>query len=126
MTKVLPASGVGAQPLNFSWLAPQSSGLVWAATFGAIDFTSNAQLAPDAVWSLDPAGGAAIQLFSGGAFNLGRAALLEGGTPALFLPDADAAHPLVHVIGAAGASVPPVDIDANPSQHLPPREVAWY
>jgi hypothetical protein len=33
---------------------------------------------------------------------------------------------LVHVLGANGPSMPPVDIDANPSQHLPPREIAWY
>jgi hypothetical protein len=59
----------------------------------------------------------------GGAFNLGRTALLAT-PPTLFVPDADAAHPLVHVLDLGGAA--PVDIDANPSQHLPPREIAWY
>jgi hypothetical protein len=128
--KVLPASGFGAQPLhaplNFSWVAAVAGGQVWAATFGAIDFNTNAQLAPDKVWSIAGDSGTGTSLLEGGAFNLGRAALVDGSAPALFLPDADPVHPLVHVLGAAGVSTPPVDIDANPSQHLPPREVAWY
>ncbi len=124
--KVVPASGLGTQALNFSWVAAVGDGQVWAATFGAKDFTSGAQTAPDKVWSIASSSGTGSSLLEGGAYDLGRAALFDGSQPALFLPDADLAHPLVHVLGAAGASTPPVDIDANPSQHLPPREVAWY
>jgi hypothetical protein len=124
--KTVPASWLGAQPFNFSWVAAVGDGQVWAATFGALDFTSGAQTAPDKAWSIATADGTSSSLLEGGAYNLGRAAFLDGSAPTLFLPDADLAHPLVHVLGAAGASTPPVDIDANPSQHLPPREVAWY
>ncbi len=59
----------------------------------------------------------------GGAFNLGRTAF-QATPPTLLVPDADAAHPLVHVLDLGGAAQ--IDVDANPSQHLPPREIAWY
>ena len=114
---------LGTQPLNFSWVAPVSDTQVWTATFGAFDFTTNAQTAPDAIWSINPVTESGTMSIQGGAFNLGRTAFLAT-PPTLFVPDADAAHPLVHVLDLGGA--PAVDIDANPSQHLPPREVAWY
>jgi len=119
----LPATWLGAQPLNFSWVAPVSDTQVWMATFGAFDMTTNAQTAPDAIWSINPMDETSAMSIQGGAFNLGRTALLAT-PPTLFVPDADAAHPLVHVLDLGGAA--PVDIDANPSQHLPPREIAWY
>ncbi len=119
----LPATWLGTQPLNFSWVAPVSDTQVWTATFGAFDFTTNAQTAPDAIWSIDPVSETAMKSIEGGAFNLGRVAFQA--TPStLFVPDADTAHPLVHVLDLGGAAQ--IDIDANPSQHLPPREVAWY
>ncbi len=119
----LPATWLGTQPLNFSWVAPVSDTQVWTATFGAFDFTTNAQTAPDTIWSINPVSETSMMSIQGGAFNLGRAAFLAT-PPTLFVPDADAAHPLVHVLDLGGAT--PVDVDANPSQHLPPREVAWY
>jgi hypothetical protein len=123
MKDTLPATWLGTQPLNFSWVAPVSETQVWTATFGAFDFTTNAQTAPDALWSLNPVSETSMKSIEGGAFNLGRTAF-QATPPTLFVPDADAAHPLVHVLDLGGAA--PVDIDANPSQHLPPREVAWY
>jgi hypothetical protein len=119
----LPATWLGAEPLNFSWVAPVSDNQVWVGTLGAIDMITNAQTAPDAIWSLDPVSETSMKSIEGGAFNLGRAAFLAA-PPTLFVPDADMAHPLVHVLDLGGAAQ--VDIDANPSQHLPPREVAWY
>jgi hypothetical protein len=119
----LLACWVGTQPFNFSWVAPVSDTQVWAATFGAFDFTTNAQTAPDTLWSMNPVTESGTMSIQGGAFNLGRTAFLAT-PPTLFVPDADAAHPLVHVLDLGGAAQ--VDIDANPSQHLPPREVAWY
>ena len=123
---VLPVSAIGGQPLNFSWVAALSDQQILAATFGAIDFATNAQTAPDAVWSIAANGTAAAKLLEGGAFNLGRAAVLQ--TPrTLLVPDADPTQPLVHVFGLSGTVTNPApDIDANPSQHLPPREIAWY
>lgn len=118
----LPATWLGTQPLNFSWVAPASDTQVWVATFGAVDM-NNVQTAPDAIWSLDPVSETSKKSIEGGAFDLGRTAFVAT-PPTLFVPDADAAHPLVHVLDLGGAA--PVDIDANPSQHLPPREVAWY
>jgi hypothetical protein len=123
MKDTLPATWLGTQPLNFSWVAPVSDTQVWTATFGAFDFTTNAQTAPDGIWSLDPVSETSMKSIEGGAFNLGRAAFLAT-PPTLFVPDADSAHPLVHVLDLGGAAQ--VDLDANPSQHLPPREVAWY
>jgi hypothetical protein len=119
----LPATWLGTQPLNFSWVAPVSDTQVWVGTFGAFDLMTSVQTAPDAIWSLDPVAETSMKSIEGGAFNLGRAAF-QATPPTLFVPDADAAHPLVHVLDLGGAAQ--VDIDANPSQHLPPREVAWY
>ncbi len=119
----LPATWLGTQPLNFSWVAPVSDTQVWTATFGAFDSTSGAQTAADAIWSINPVLETSMMSIQGGAFNLGRVAFLAS-PPTLFVPDADMTHPLVHVLDLGGAAA--VDIDANPSQHLPPREVAWY
>ncbi len=123
MTSVVPATWMGTQPLNFSWVAPVSDNQVWTAAFGAIDFTTNAQTAPDTLWSVNLVTETPTMSIQGGAFNLGRAAF-QPTPPTLFVPDADMTHPLVHALDLGGA--PTVDIDANPSQHLPPREVAWY
>jgi hypothetical protein len=123
---ILLAAVVGGQPLNFSWVAPFSANLVFAATFGAMDFTTKAQLAPDAVWAIVPGTGAVTKLIEGGAYNLGRAAMLASpGT--LFVPDADTSRPLIHLftVSATGA-VAAGDLDANPSTHLSPRAIAWY
>jgi hypothetical protein len=126
VSKVIPAGAFGGHPVNFSWVAPVSGDLFFAAAFGAKDFTTNAQLAPDVVSAVVPSTGAASTLLQGGAYNLGRAALLASpGT--LFVPDADSTRPVLHVfsVSAAGA-VAADDLDANPSVHLPPREIAWY
>ncbi len=123
MKDTLPATWLGTQPVNFSWVAPVSDTQVWTATFGAFDVTTNAQTAPDGIWSLDPVSETSMKSIEGGAFNFGRTAF-QATPPTLFVPDADSAHPLVHVLDLGGAAQ--VDIDANPSQHLPPREVAWY
>jgi hypothetical protein len=119
----LPATWLGTQPLNFSWVAPISDTQVWTATLGAFDMTTKAQIAPDTIWSLDPVSETSMKSIEGGPYNLGRAAF-QTTPPTLFVPDADMAHPLVHVLDLGGAAQ--VDIDANPSQHLQPREVAWY
>jgi len=126
ISKLVPASALGGKPLNFSWVAPVTGDLLFAAAFGAIDFTSNAQLAPDVVSAVVPSTATASKLVEGGAYDLGRAALLASpGT--LFLPDANKTKPVLHLfdVSAAGA-VPSGDLDANPSVHLPPREIAWY
>jgi hypothetical protein len=126
VSKVIPASAFAGRSINFSWVAPVSGDLFFAASFGAKDFATNAQLAPDAVSAVVPSTGTVSKLIEGGAYNLGRAALLASpGT--LFVPDADSTKPMLHVfaVSAAGA-VPADDLDANPSVHLPPREIAWY
>ena len=123
LMSVVPATWTGTQPLNFSWVAPVSNDQIWTATFGAIDFTSNAQTAPDTLWSINLVTDTPTMSIQGGAFNLGRTAFATT-PPSLFVPDADTTNPRVHVLDLGGAAT--VDIDANPSQHLPPREVAWY
>ena len=122
----IPATALGGKPLNFSWVAALSERQILSATFGVLDFATNTQLAPDAVWSIASDGSGAVKLADGGAFNLGRAAVLDGPTT-LLVPDADASQPLLHVFGLAGAvTTPGADVDATPSQHLPPRAIAWY
>jgi hypothetical protein len=125
VSKVVPASALGGHPVNFSWVAPFSGDLFFAGTFGVIDFASGTQLAPDATAAVVPSSGQVTALTSGGAYELGRAAMVFPST--LYLPDADPANPLVHLydVSVTGAS-PAGDLDANPSVHLPPREVAFY
>jgi hypothetical protein len=125
VSKVVPASALGGHPVNFSWVAPFSGDLFFAGTFGATDFSTGTQLAPDAVSAVVPSSGQVTALASGGAYELGRAALAFPST--LYLPDADPASPLIHLfdLSATGAS-PAGDLDANPSVHLPAREVAFY
>ena len=125
LKKVLPASLVGGGLLNFFWIAALSEAQVWASTFGVSDFMTGVQTAPDALWSIDSKRGVAMKTREAGAYNIGRPALLHS-SPTLFLPDGDMSHPLIHIIDATGAATPVVDLDANPSQHLPPRDVAWY
>jgi hypothetical protein len=122
----IPASALGGTPLNFSWVAAVSEQQILSGTFGVLDFVTLVQSAPDAVWSIAANGTGAAKLIEGGAFNLGRAAVLTSPTT-LLVPDANASQPLLHVFGIAGAvTTPGTDIDANPAQHLPPRTIAWY
>ena len=69
-------------------------------------------------------GRAATMSIQGGAFNLGRAALSWRPRPRCSCPTPT--RPIRWCTCWISAARAPVDIDANPSQHLPPREVAWY
>jgi len=123
--KVISGTTPGA-PFNFLWVRAFAENRLFAATLGATDFTSGAQLAPDALYLVDGVAGTAVKILEAAAYDLGRAA--GGGTPgALFLPDAKASGPAVHIIDASAS--PPVEVgqlDANPANHLAPREIAWY
>ena len=82
--------------------------------------------APDTLYSVALATGAATKVVDGGAFNLGRPAI-DASSKTLLLPDGDPTKPLVHVFALSGATaVAGKDFEPNPTDHLPPREAAWY
>jgi hypothetical protein len=122
---VISGSMLGA-PVNFLWVRAFAEDQLFAATLGASDFTTGAQLAPDALYALDAVAATSTKILEAGAYDLGRAA--GGGTPrTLFLPDGKATAPTVHVIDAS--ATPPAEVgqlNPSPTTGLPPRELAWY
>jgi hypothetical protein len=116
----------GGQALNFSGAAVLGD-LAFVATLGAFpDAASGSPGTSDAFFAASFAGGAPVKLKDGGAYNLGRAAVDATGKR-VFLPDGDFTMPRVHVFDAsASPATLSTSFEANPSGHLPPREVAWY
>jgi hypothetical protein len=123
---VVPASALGGLPLNWSYSAVLGDTAL-IATLGAMDFVTQAVIAPDAFYAVSLKDGAVTKLLEArGAYNFGRAAI-DSVRKKVFLPDGDPAMPLVHVFDLSVD--PPVSagtFDANPGGHLAPREVAWY
>jgi hypothetical protein len=80
----------------------------------------------DATFAFDPAAGTSTKLsVAAKAFDLGRAAFGEG---KLFVPDATATTPRIHVLSvpATGDITETSAFDPDPAKGLPPREIAWY
>jgi hypothetical protein len=125
VTKTVSGTAIGAGSVNFSWVFPAADDLTLAGTLGATDPVTYAQTAPDTLQAIDPAAGTVTKVLEGDAFDFGRAA----GTPSriLFLPDGSSTNPIVHVVDASATPIAPLaDLNANPSNQLPPREIAWY
>lgn len=126
VARVVPASALGPQPLTFSHAAVLD-GLAYVTQSGSravpeqgVPGTTDVLQAV----SLDTLAGQ--KLFDGGAYNLGRVAVVPE-THRIYLPDGDATRPRVHVFSAS--SGPPVsagEFVANPAGQLPPREIARY
>jgi hypothetical protein len=124
--KIIPASTFGTSPVNFSWVLPFAGDLVFVGVLGAQDFTTGVETAPDALYALNPITGTTTKVMEAPAFSLARAVASDM-PRTVFVPDGTRTKPLIHVIDAA--SNPPTKVsqlDANPSTHLPPREIAWY
>ncbi len=123
---VVAASTFGANPVNSFWIAPLSSQLAFAGTYGMFaDATHDVAAVPDAVFSFNPMGGAPTSRLTADAFDLGRGA--AGGT-AFFASDATPTKPRIHVFAATGTAAPTetTAFDPDPARGLPPREIAWY
>jgi DNA-binding beta-propeller fold protein YncE len=125
VTRVVSSQVIGAQPLNFFWVAALSPTQVFAATFGVFgDPTMNIADVPDAAYAFDPTTGRSTQLRMAGPFDLGIAA---AGPGRLFLPDATASAPRIRVLDVSGATPAEASaFDPEPAHGLPPREIAWY
>jgi hypothetical protein len=126
VSRRVPASTVGGQPVNLSYTAVLGD-LAFIGTFGSFpDAMTGALGSSDAFFVAALDGSAATKLLDGGAYNLGRAAVDEAHKRVL-LPDGDPVTPRVHVFDASGTPVSESGtFEANPAAHLPPREVAWY
>ena len=122
--KIVTGKSLGTQPVSLLGAA-LFAGNAFTSTAGSLDFTTGAETAPDTLYSIDLATGAGTKVVDGGAFNLGRPAV-DGATKTLFLPDGDPVTPRVRVFDVSGAPTAGTPFEANPTEHLPPREVSWY
>lgn len=125
LTKVISSLVFKARPINFSWVTAASPTQVFAGTLGAFpDSTSGAPAVADAVFQLDSTTGLTTQLrLAGAAYDLGRGA---GVGERVFVPDANAVAPLVHVFRVPAGAAPTEAGTLDPAHGLAPREVAGY
>jgi hypothetical protein len=125
--RIVAASKIGSSPLNFA-SAAVLGGTAFVGTLGVLDSKTGAVVTPDAFYAVALATGAAVKLLEGGAYNFGGAAV-DTVHRKVFLPDGDAVTPRVHVFDVsadAATTVPAGVFEADPTGHLPPREIAWY
>ncbi|MES1172194.1 MAG: hypothetical protein ABUL77_03065 [Bacteroidota bacterium] len=124
--RVIAASAVGGQPVNFFSVAVLGE-TAFVTTLGTFaDPQAGLAGTPDALYAADLGGGTPVKVLDGGAYNFGRAAV-DGAAKKIYLPDGDAVTPVVRVFDAAAAPVVAgAPFESNPAGHLPPREIAWY
>jgi hypothetical protein len=122
--KIVTGKSLGTQPVS-ALPAALFGGNAFTATAGALDFNSGNQTAPDTFYSIAIETGAGTKIIDGGAFNLGRPAV-DPSKKTLYLPDGDPVTPRVRVFDVSGVAAAVTPFEPNPTEHLPPREVAWY
>jgi hypothetical protein len=124
--RVIPARALGAQPLTFV-TAAVLDGTAYVTQLGSFpDDTQGIPALTDALYSVNLATNALQKLFDGGAYNLGRVAVIAE-TKRVYLPDGDSANPRVHVfVASSGVAVSAGVFEANPTGKLPPREIVRY
>lgn len=118
------AIGAGTDTLNFFYAAVLGDS-AFVGTLGQYPSMDGSFAGtPDRFYAVSFVTGVSTPLASGGTGELGAPAI-DTGTKRVFLPDASAKAPLVHVFDAGGAT--PVELpgfEPNPSTHLPPRSIA--
>ena len=124
---VIKASALGGQPVNFSWIGMLSATQGFATTLGSFpDAAHNVPGSSDALYAFNAvAGTGTVVPLTTGAYDMGRAAV---GTATLFVPDATANKPLIHVfdVPKTGAPTERTPFAPDPAKGLPPHEIAWY
>jgi hypothetical protein len=114
-------------PLTFFWVAALSTTRVFTSTAGTFpDAKNNVVGSNDMAFSFDPTSDTPVALgLETGPFDMGRGAI---GDTLLFVPDATASKPRIHVFDISGAGAPTetTSFDPEPAKGLPPRELAWY
>lgn len=82
----------------------------------------------DQFWAFDTTGGTATKLADASKRFTFGALLVDPAREVVYLPDANANQPRVHVYSYGGSAVPTLQtsIDTNPSLGLPPRAIAQY
>lgn len=123
--KIIPAKSLGTQPLTYLSVVVLR-GIAYVGTAGALDFKTNMMTAPDSLFAITLDTGTPTKVIDGGAYNLGRFAL-DPTSKALLLPNADAVTPRIHIFDVStDTAVEGTMFEANPAEHLPPREIAAY
>jgi hypothetical protein len=122
--RIVGGKSLGTQPMSTT-AAALFGGNAFVTTAGALDPTTNAMTAPDTFYAVAVATGTPTKIVDGGAFNLGRPAV-DATSMTLFLPDGDNVTPRVRVFDVSGAAAAGTPFEPNPTDHLPPREAAWY
>lgn len=121
---VTKASVVGGQPVNFFWVGVLSATQGFVGTLGSLPFGTTAGT-NDALYAFNPTAGTGTPLALAGAYDLGGGVV---GPALLFVPDAKMNKPVIHVfdVPATGAPTERTPFTPDPSQGLPPRQIAWY
>jgi hypothetical protein len=120
VTHTVPASAFGRALAGFSGIA-RDGALGFGVTFGEFGGTPK-----DQFWALDAAAGTTKKLADASdSFTYGSV-LVDPPTQHVFLTDAAANMPRVHLYSYEGEPELKRSIDANPSVGLPPRQLAWF
>jgi hypothetical protein len=110
----------GRAVTEFSGIA-RDGAVGFAVTFG--DYTHTP---PDAFWALNTAAGTANKVADATKSYTFGAVLVDPTFERVYLTDANAAMPRVHVFAYDGAVTRETSVDVNPTIGLPPRALAWY
>jgi hypothetical protein len=124
--QVVKADAIGPQPLNFVTPAV-AEGIAYLEALGSLaDPTSGTPASSDVLFAVALGTGDIAKVYDGGAFNLGRVAVLPE-VARLFIPDGDEANPRVHVFDTSSGSISEITaFEANPAGKLPAREIVRY
>lgn len=122
LARTQPATPFGRPLASYSGIARDG-----ALGFGVTPGEFMAQ-PTDQFWSFDVAPGTATKLDdSSDSFTFGTV-LVDPSRDRVYLTDANAAEPRVHILGYGGGGTPTLEtsVNANPGVGLPPRQIAWY
>jgi hypothetical protein len=123
VTGTFAAQVFGTQPVDFAWVVAVTPVRAFASMIGAMP--PGAAAIPDTLFAFDPTTGHSQEIAVLSTYSIGRG-VAGGGR--LFVPDATASAPLLHVYDGADSATPTESAAFNPApaSGLPPREVAWY
>jgi hypothetical protein len=124
LARIISSVAFPTPPVTFAWAVPMpsASNPTRALTSTIGSFSPSV---PDRLYVVDYVNGGTMSFGTTSPFDLGKPAAANG---RLFVPDASASMPRIHVFDATGAGAPTESsaFAADTVNGLPPREVAWY
>ncbi|HEX3905972.1 MAG TPA: hypothetical protein VH853_24330 [Polyangia bacterium] len=121
LTRAITSVAFGDQPVNFSWVlaAPTAAGgtRAFAGTNDPLD------VLPDALYVFDYVLGTTTQIATSSPFTIGAPAATSS---LLFVPEATSSTPKIQLFGITGTPQVTTGFASDPTNGLPPQEIAWY